>query len=93
MSTERFETSFTNNWSSSNPSEPTLMLNPNAPIINRVGFAWGIAANLELVTDLMLESSDEEISRFSAYVNGQAQILTAMLTKLGDELAAAGGAK
>ena len=93
MSAAYFETCHSFNWPSSDNREPVLVLNPNAPIINRVGWAWGVAANLEMVTDLLLQHDDDEVSKLANYVNGQAQILAVMLNQLGEELQAAGGAK
>jgi len=93
MSAAHFETCHSFNWVSSDHNQPVLVLNPNAPMINRIGFAWGIAANLEAITDLLLQGDAGEMVSLADYVNGQAQILAAMLRQLGDEVQAVGGAQ
>jgi len=93
MSAARFETCHSFNWASSDPTQPVLALNPNAPMINRIGFAWGIAANLAALTDLLLQGDADEMVALANYVNGQAQILAEMLSQLGDEVQAVGGAQ
>ena len=92
MSAARFETCHSLNWPSSNRNQPALVLNPNAPMINRIGFALGIADNLELITGLLLQG-DADVASLASYVNGQAQILAEMLSQLGDEVQAVGGAQ
>jgi hypothetical protein len=93
MKHQCFETCHTFNWASANQDQPVLVLNDAAPQINRIGFAWGIAANLALITDLLLQGDADDLVILTSYVNGQAQILAAILDKLGDEVQAAGGAK
>lgn len=81
-----FETHRSGNWLVD--ESPTLLLNPAASLHKRIAWSWGIAAQVEDLTCLLLSHTEPDLRKLATYVNGQMMMLAQMLELIGDETAA-----
>ena len=63
---------------------PVAVLNPASTLHERIAFSWGLAQDLLDMTELLMESSDDGISRAASHYFTRLTPLVAMLDSLGD---------
>jgi hypothetical protein len=63
---------------------PVAVLNPASTLHERIAFSWGLAEDLLDMTELLMESSDDGISRAASHYFTRLTPLVAMLDSLGD---------
>jgi hypothetical protein len=71
------------NWTGE--AQPVAILNPECSTHEKVAYCWGLAATLNAVTELGIDSKEAEVRAFASLVSSSLAPLLAVLEHLGDE--------
>lgn len=64
---------------------PVAVLNLESTTHERIAYCWGLAANLDALADLGINSNDADVSNFARLISSALAPLLATLDHLGDE--------
>lgn len=64
---------------------PVAVLNLKSTTHERIAYCWGLAANLNAIADLGIDSNDADVSNFASLISSALAPLLATLYNLGDE--------
>ena len=71
------------NWTSS--TTPVAILNPESTLHERVAYCWGLANQLHVLSDFLVQHESREIQQVAALFGSQLKPLVTILNKLGSD--------